>query len=78
MVALLRVKFSIGKIALGALAKILTHGRVALFGLVLAGFGLIFYGIELLQIAMSRLADKIDLSIFSTKKVYLINYCWCY
>lgn len=75
MVALLGVKFSIGKIALplialGALTKILTYGRVALFGLVLAGFGLIFYGIELLQIAMSGLADKIDLSIFSTKSVF--------
>lgn len=72
LVALLGVKFSIGVIALpiialGALAKILTQGRIGLFGLVLAGFGLIFYGIELLQIAMSGLSDQIDLSILKTE-----------
>ncbi|WP_228206926.1 Na/Pi symporter [Acinetobacter sp. LoGeW2-3] len=53
MVALLGVKFSIGQFALpliatGALLKILAQGRVALIGLTIAGFGLIFYGIELL------------------------------
>ena len=57
MVALLGVKFSIGKFALpliaaGALLKILAQGRLALTGLVIAGFGLIFFGIELLQVAM--------------------------
>lgn len=72
MVALLGVKFSIGVIALpiialGALIKILTQGRIALFGLVLAGFGLIFYGIELLQIAMLGLSNQIDLSVLRTE-----------
>lgn len=71
MVAVLGVKFSIGQfalpmVALGALLKILTQGRVALIGLTLAGFGVLFYGIELLQLAMSGLSDQIDLSAFKT------------
>jgi phosphate:Na+ symporter len=69
MVALLGVKFSITTfalplIAVGALLKLLTHGRLALFGFALAGFGLIFFGIEQLQLAMSGLAQQVDLSIF--------------
>jgi hypothetical protein len=69
MVALLGVKFSIATfalpmIAVGALLKLLTRGRLALFGFVLAGFGLIFFGIEQLQFAMSGLAQQVDLSIF--------------
>ena len=72
IVALLGVKFSITNlalplIALGAILKILTHGRVALIGLCLAGFGLIFFGIDQLQLAMSGIAGKVDLSIFTTK-----------
>ena len=39
-------------------------------GLVIAGFGLIFFGIELLQVAMSSLANRIDLSIFSTQNFF--------
>ena len=71
MVALLGVKFSIGQfalpfIALGALLRVLGGTRWSLLGLVLAGFGLIFYGIELLQIAMADLSQQIDLSIFTT------------
>lgn len=73
--ALLGVKFSIGQFALplitaGALLKILAQGRLALTGLVIAGFGLIFFGIELLQVAMSSLANRIDLSIFSTQNFF--------
>ncbi|EIM39317.1 Na/Pi-cotransporter II-like protein [Acinetobacter sp. HA] len=72
MVALLGVKFSIGQFALplitaGALLKILAQGRLALTGLVIAGFGLIFFGIELLQVAMSSLANRIDLSYLAPK-----------
>ena len=72
IVALLGVKFSITNlalplIALGAILKILTHGRVVLIGLCLAGFGLIFFGIDQLQLAMSGIAGKVDLSIFTTK-----------
>ena len=74
MVAFLGLKFSIGQIALplialGALLKILAHGRTALTGLALAGFGLIFFGIDLLQVAMSGIAEHLDLSVFSTKSV---------
>lgn len=75
MVALLGVKFSIGQfalpmIALGALLKILAQGRAALTGLVIAGFGLLFFGIELLQVAMSGLSDRIDLSVFTTESFF--------
>ncbi len=75
MVALLGVKFSIGQfalpfIALGALLRVLGSARWCLLGLVLAGFGLIFYGIELLQIAMADLSKQIDLSIFTTSTFF--------
>lgn len=75
MVALLGVKFSIGQfalpfIALGALLRVLGGDRWSLFGLVLAGFGLIFYGIELLQLAMADLSKQIDLSIFTTSTFF--------
>jgi phosphate:Na+ symporter len=75
IVALLGVKFSIATfalplIALGALLKLLTHGRLALFGLVLAGFGLIFLGIDQLQIAMSVFAEYVDLSILSYNSLW--------
>lgn len=70
MVALLGVKFSITSIALplialGAILKLLTSGRLALFGLCMAGFGLIFFGIDQLQVAMSGLAERVDFSIFT-------------
>lgn len=75
MVALLGVKFSITHIALpliafGAILKLLTSGRIALIGLCLAGFGLIFFGIDQLQIAMSGMAQRIDLSVFSTESMF--------
>ncbi|ALH94787.1 Na/Pi cotransporter family protein [Acinetobacter equi] len=71
MVALLGVKFSITSfalpfIALGAILKLLTHGKFALLGLCLAGFGLIFFGIDQLQIAMASVAHHVDLSVFTT------------
>ncbi len=74
IVAFLGLKFSIGQVALpliaiGALLKILAHGRTALTGLALAGFGLIFFGIDLLQVAMSGVAEYLDLSIFSTESL---------
>lgn len=72
MVAFLGLKFSISQfalplIAVGALFKILAHGRIALTGLAIAGFGLIFFGIDLLQVAMSGVAERLDLSVFSTQ-----------
>jgi phosphate:Na+ symporter len=71
MVAFLGVKFSITNfalpfIALGAILKLLTHGKTALFGLCIAGFGLIFFGIDQLQVAMAGVSQHVDLSIFST------------
>ncbi|MCJ0830641.1 Na/Pi symporter [Acinetobacter sp. NIPH1876] len=67
MVALLGLKFSISSFALpligvGALLKLLGKEKIAFIGLVLAGFGLLFFGIQLLQDAMSGVAQFIDLS----------------
>lgn len=67
MVAFLGVKFSIAQIALpliaiGAILKLFAKGRLALLGLTIAGFGLIFFGIDILQIAMSDFASKVNLA----------------
>ena len=40
---------------------------MVLIGLCLAGFGLIFFGIDQLQLAMSGIAGKVDLSILQQK-----------
>lgn len=65
MVALLGLKFSITKLAMGmigvgALLKLLSRGRTAHVGMALAGFGLIFVGIDALQVGMGGLADRIS------------------
>ena len=70
MVAILGVKFSIGSFALplvavGALFKLLGRGKIALLGMTIAGFGLIFFGIQMLQVAMASFSDIVDLSKFS-------------
>ncbi len=67
MVALLGLKFSIASFALpligvGALLKLLGKEKIAFIGLILAGFGLLFFGIQILQDAMSGVAQLIDLS----------------
>lgn len=72
IVAVLGMKFSISSLAmpiigLGALMKLLARDRVALIGLALCGFGLIFVGIDFLQQAMAGLASQIDLSRFSAE-----------
>ncbi|AOA58831.1 Na/Pi cotransporter family protein [Acinetobacter larvae] len=69
LVALLGVKFSIGTIALpiiglGAIMKLLLKGKAGLLGFALAGFGLMFYGIDLLQVAMAGVATQVDFSVF--------------
>ncbi len=51
-------------IALGALLKLIAKGQMALLGLVIAGFGLIFFGIDVLQKAMAGFAVHSDLSFF--------------
>ena len=69
IVAFLGMKFSISMlalpmIALGALLKLIAKGQMALLGLVIAGFGLIFFGIDVLQKAMAGFAAHSDLSFF--------------
>jgi phosphate:Na+ symporter len=67
IVSLLGLKLSIGVVALplvglGALARLLARDRVAAAGLALAGFGLIFVGIDTLQTGMQDLATRVTLS----------------
>lgn len=64
LVSLLGLKLSLGKIALplvgiGALMRLLTRGRPAAIGLSLAGFGLIFVGIDTMQGGMGGLAETL-------------------
>ncbi len=65
LVAVLGFKVSIGQIALplvgvGALVRLLGRDRVAAAGLAVAGFGLLFVGIDTLQTGMAGLADRFD------------------
>lgn len=70
MVAFLGLKFSISAFALpmvglGAMLKLLGKDTVSLLGLSLAGFGLLFLGIDFLQEAMAGFASQVDLSQWS-------------
>lgn len=49
-------------VGIGAFAHLLARGRTAAAGLALAGFGLIFIGIDFLQAGMEGLSGLIDLS----------------
>jgi phosphate:Na+ symporter len=65
IVSLLGLKVSVAAVALplvgiGALARFLLRGRAASLGLALAGFGVIFVGIDLLQAGMASLSDRMD------------------
>ena len=67
LVSILGLKISVGTYALpvvgiGALLHVLGRGRWSAFGLALAGFGLIFVGIETLQVGMRDLAIRFPLS----------------
>lgn len=67
IVAVLGLKISLGFYALplvgvGAFMKLLGHGRMKSLGLALAGFGLIFIGIETLQTGMQGLSTVFDLA----------------
>jgi phosphate:Na+ symporter len=69
IVSLLGLRFSMSAVALplvgvGALMRLLTRGRAAEAGLALAGFGLIFVGIDVLQGGMATLATRIDPGAF--------------
>lgn len=68
LVSLLGFKVSIASFALpmvgvGALANLLGRGRMRAAGLTVAGFGLIFVGIDQLQIGMAGLATRLDPSM---------------
>lgn len=70
IVSLLGFKLEITGLALplvgiGALLRLLSRGRRAHLGMALAGFGLIFIGIDFLQAGMGDLAQRIDLSVYS-------------
>lgn len=67
IVAFLGLKYSITAVALplvgvGALLRLLGRGRWAAAGTSLVGFGLIFVGIDTLQMGMEGLADRFDLA----------------
>jgi phosphate:Na+ symporter len=64
LVTLLGLKLSVGKLAMplvgvGAFLRLSLKGRPAMLGLALAGFGLIFVGIEVLQTGMGGLAERV-------------------
>jgi phosphate:Na+ symporter len=70
IVSLVGLKLNVSVIALplvglGALARLVGRGRSAAAGTAIAGFGLIFVGIDLLQEGMGGLAARIDLAQFS-------------
>ena len=61
LIALVGMKFGIGKLAfplvgLGALARLVSNGRNAAIALAVAGFGLMFVGIDILQSGMVGLS----------------------
>lgn len=66
LVSTLGLKFSIGLLALpltglGAFLRLLGRGKASSLGLALAGFGLIFIGIDTLQAGMAELSTVFDL-----------------
>lgn len=63
LVALVGLQFGIGKLAfplvgLGALVRLVSHGRTAAIALAVAGFGLMFVGIDILQAGMVSLSNS--------------------
>ncbi|WP_111860271.1 Na/Pi cotransporter family protein [Acinetobacter sp. CFCC 10889] len=70
LVAFLGLKFSISMFALpfigfGAMLHLVAKDRLKLFGLILAGFGMIFFGIAVLQEAMAGFSNRVDLSFLN-------------
>jgi len=67
LVALLGFKFSIDNLALpliliGVLLRLFSKGKIAQGGLALAGFGLLFVGLETMQTAMVDMRSLLDFS----------------
>ncbi len=74
LVAFIGLKFSISQLALpligvGVLFNQFSKGKLAQLGLVLAGFGLLFIGIQFLQDGMADLNRYIDLSVFAGSSI---------
>ncbi len=70
IVSLLGMKLKLGVVALpivgvGAILRLLGKEKIAIAGMVLAGFGLIFLGIDLLQGGMKSLSAYIDLGDYA-------------
>ena len=70
LVSILGFKLSLGAVALpiifiGAMLRLLTRGRASSLGTALAGFGLLFYGIGMMQQGMGGLSSRIDLASFA-------------
>lgn len=61
------VTFALPLIGIGALARLLGRDRLAQAGTALAGFGVIFVGIDVLQDGMAGLSTRIDLSGLSAE-----------
>lgn len=61
--------FAMPLVGVGALAKLFGTGRVASIGTAVAGFGLIFVGIDVLQGGMAGLTDKLDPASFASPGV---------
>ncbi len=69
LVATVGLKFNISAFAMpmigvGAMMRLFLKGRLASIGMAIAGFGLIFFGIHVLQGGMADLANTIDLTRF--------------
>ncbi len=65
LVAVLGLKFSVAKLAMpivgaGALLRLIGRDRLAHLGSTAAGFGMIFIGIDFLQLGMEGMADRFD------------------
>jgi phosphate:Na+ symporter len=74
IVAAVGLKLSMGAIALplvmvGALLRVLGRGRTTAVGLAIAGFGLIFFGINLLQDGMAVLSSRVDPAAFPSSSL---------
>ncbi|MBL8724294.1 MAG: Na/Pi cotransporter family protein [Planctomycetes bacterium] len=70
LVSLLGFKVSLGSIAgplvlAGVVLRLLLRGRSSQLGTALAGFGLLFLGIDLLQDGMAGIATHLDLSAYA-------------
>jgi phosphate:Na+ symporter len=79
IVSVLGLKASLGFYALplvgiGAFLKLLAHGRWKSLGLAMAGFGLIFIGIDTLQDGMQRFSDVFALATLPSRG--LGGICW--